>query len=96
MTDSAVRYWTASDGITLAVHETGAGQPVILLHGLFSDAHTNWIKFGHAARIAAVGFRLIMPDLRGHGLSGKSADRGRGLSPDHARPARPRPQRQAA
>src|SRR5205807_4913992 len=31
----------------------------------------NWIRFGHAERIAAVGFRVIMPDLRGHGLSAK-------------------------
>jgi pimeloyl-ACP methyl ester carboxylesterase len=44
---------------------------VVLLHGLFSDANMNWIKFGHAARIAADGFRVIMPDLRAHGLSGK-------------------------
>jgi len=29
----------------------------------------NWIKFGHAARIAANGFRAIMPDLRAHGQS---------------------------
>jgi pimeloyl-ACP methyl ester carboxylesterase len=44
---------------------------VILLHGLFSDANMNWIKFGHAARIASEGFRVIMPDLRAHGQSGK-------------------------
>jgi pimeloyl-ACP methyl ester carboxylesterase len=44
---------------------------VILLHGLFSDAETNWIKFGTAQRIADRGFRVIMPDLRAHGLSGK-------------------------
>jgi len=31
----------------------------------------NWIKFGHAARIARDGFRVIMPDLRAHGLSGR-------------------------
>jgi pimeloyl-ACP methyl ester carboxylesterase len=31
----------------------------------------NWIKFGGAERIAAEGFRVIMPDLRAHGLSGK-------------------------
>jgi pimeloyl-ACP methyl ester carboxylesterase len=42
-----------------------------LLHGLFSDANMNWIKFGHAARIAAEGLRVIMPDLRAHGQSGK-------------------------
>jgi len=29
----------------------------------------NWIKFGHAALIARRGFRVIMPDLRAHGLS---------------------------
>ena len=63
--------WTASDGVELAWHATGQGRPVVLLHGLFSDANMNWIKFGHAARIAAEGFRVIMPDLRAHGLSGK-------------------------
>jgi pimeloyl-ACP methyl ester carboxylesterase len=46
----------------------------VLLHGLFSNAGTNWIKFGHAAAIAAKGFRLIMPDLRAHGQSGKPHD----------------------
>ncbi|MFL6721704.1 MAG: alpha/beta fold hydrolase [Sphingomonas sp.] len=71
MSDPAVHFWTASDGIELAYHELGAGRPVVLLHGLFSDANINWIKFGHAARISAEGFRVIMPDLRGHGLSGK-------------------------
>lgn len=71
MTDVATHYWTASDGIQLAWRECGKGRPVILLHGLFSDAQMNWIKFGHAERIAASGFRVIMPDLRAHGLSGK-------------------------
>ncbi len=57
------------DGTELAVHQTGKGRPVLLLHGLFSDAHTNWIKFGHAAAVAAHGFRVIMPDFRAHGHS---------------------------
>ena len=64
-------FWTASDGVELAYHELGEGRPAILLHGLFSDADMNWIKFGHAGAIAAAGFRVIMPDLRAHGLSGK-------------------------
>ena len=63
--------WNASDGVGLAWHEVGEGRPVILLHGLFSDANMNWIRFGHAERIARDGFRVIMPDLRAHGLSGK-------------------------
>ena len=39
----------------LAWREVGQGRPVVLLHGLFSDAHVNWIKFGHAAKLAARG-----------------------------------------
>ena len=34
----------------------------------------NWIKFGHAERIAGEGLRVIMPDLRAHGRSGKPRD----------------------
>jgi pimeloyl-ACP methyl ester carboxylesterase len=64
----------ASDGIRLAWHELGEGKPVVLLHGLFSDAHVNWIKFGHAERIASRGFRVIMPDQRAHGHSDKPHD----------------------
>jgi pimeloyl-ACP methyl ester carboxylesterase len=66
-----VNRWTASDGTELAWHEVGEGRAVILLHGLFSDAPMNWINFGHAERIAATSRRVIMPDLRAHGLSGK-------------------------
>jgi len=71
MSEVATHRWTASDGVELAWRETGEGRAVILLHGLFSDAGMNWIKFGHADRIAREGFRVIMPDLRAHGLSGK-------------------------
>ena len=74
MTDPTIGHWTASDGVDLAWRELGEGAPVILLHGLFSDAIVNWIKFGHAAKIAATGKRVIMPDLRAHGLSGKPHD----------------------
>jgi pimeloyl-ACP methyl ester carboxylesterase len=66
--------FTAADGTKLAWHALGEGRPVLLLHGLFSDAHTNWIRFGHAAEIAGRGFRAIMPDLRAHGESGKPHD----------------------
>ena len=57
------------DGTELAWHEGGAGRPLLLIHGYFSDAYTNWIRYGHAARIAAKGYRVIMPDLRAHGQS---------------------------
>lgn len=68
------RTFTAPDGIELAWHELGEGRVVVLLHGLFSDAETNWIRFGHAVEIAGRGFRPIMPDLRGHGTSARPHD----------------------
>jgi len=71
VSEALITRWMASDGVELAYHEVGDGRPVVLLHGLFSDANMNWIKFGHASRIAAAGFRVIMPDLRAHGLSGR-------------------------
>lgn len=74
MTGVGLHRWSASDGVELAWRETGQGSPVVLLHGLFSSAEMNWIKFGHAARIAAEGFRVIMPDLRAHGDSAKPHD----------------------
>jgi pimeloyl-ACP methyl ester carboxylesterase len=66
-----VCYFTASDGVELAWREVGQGRALILLHGLFSDSFVNWVKFGTAERIAREGYRVIMPDLRAHGQSGK-------------------------
>ena len=62
------------DGTALAWREVGEGRPVGLIHGYFSDAETNWIKYGTAAKLAAAGFRVIMPDLRAHGDSAKPHD----------------------
>lgn len=75
MASSPIRHvFTAHDGALLAWHELGEGPAVVLLHGLFSDADTNWIRFGHAAEIARRGFRVVMPDLRAHGTSAKPHD----------------------
>lgn len=74
MTEATVHRWKAEDGVDLAYHEVGQGRPVILLHGLFSDAQMNWIKFGNAQTIADAGFRVVMPDLRAHGLSAAPHD----------------------
>ncbi|WP_375397888.1 alpha/beta fold hydrolase [uncultured Sphingomonas sp.] len=67
-------YFDSGDGQRLAWWERGEGRPVVLIHGYFSNAHTNWIRYGHAALIAQRGFRVIMPDLRGHGHSAKPHD----------------------
>jgi pimeloyl-ACP methyl ester carboxylesterase len=73
-TETTQHSFTADDGERLVWHEMGEGRPVILIHGLFSNAFTNWVRYGHAARIAAAGFRVIMPDLRGHGQSAAPHD----------------------
>lgn len=62
------------DGTEIAVHRLGAGRPVLMLHGLFSSAEMNWLRFGHAQKLADAGFEAIMPDLRAHGASGKPHD----------------------
>ena len=69
--------FTTKDGVQIAWRETGAGRALVLIHGYFSEADTNWIKFGHAALLADAGYRVIMPDLRAHGLSEKPHDAAR-------------------
>ena len=61
-------------GAQLALHRLGQGRPVILLHGLFSSAEVNWIKFSTAKQLAATGFECLMPDLRAHGASAAPDD----------------------
>ena len=69
---------TSFDGTKLAVHRVSEAQsgarPVILLHGLFSSAQMNWIKWGHAQRLAESGFAPIMLDFRVHGDSESPTD----------------------
>jgi pimeloyl-ACP methyl ester carboxylesterase len=65
-TEVILSYDTRAD---LAVHRLGQGRPVMLVHGLFSSAAMNWIRFGHAQKLADAGFEAIMPDLRAHGDS---------------------------
>lgn len=69
-----IHRFAARDGTELAWREMGEGKPLLLIHGYFSNAQTNWIRYGHAAAIAARGFRVVMPDLRGHGDSDRPHD----------------------
>jgi len=58
--------------LTLNVQCTGAGTPVLLLHG-FPDSHSLWREV--TPRFAAAGYRVIVPDLRGFGESDAPAGR---------------------
>lgn len=51
--------------IDLAVHRTGDGSPVVVLHDLAKDGRT----MTDALATLADQFRIIAPDLRGHGAS---------------------------
>src|SRR3979409_1050141 len=73
-TDLSVHYFQGRDGTRLAYREMGEGRPVVLIHGFFSTATVNWVRYGHAAAIAARGDRVVMPDLRAHGDSAKPHD----------------------
>lgn len=73
-TEVSTHRFTAPDGVELAWHEMGEGRPLVLIHGYFSNAFTNWLRYGHAARLAGDGFRVIMPDLRAHGESARPHD----------------------
>ncbi len=58
---------TRADGTLIAWSEMGQGEPLVLLHGL-GDSHRTWRR---VAPTLANRFRVIMPDLPGHGLSGR-------------------------
>jgi pimeloyl-ACP methyl ester carboxylesterase len=61
----------ALDGITLNVVEGGEGPAVLLLHG-WPDRATLWQH--QIDTLAARGFRVIAPDLRGFGDSDRPAE----------------------
>lgn len=55
------------DGVDVHWAEMGEGRPLVLLHGL-TDSHRTW---GKVAPALARHHRVLMPDLAGHGLSGR-------------------------
>jgi pimeloyl-ACP methyl ester carboxylesterase len=66
-----LQHFTASDGARIAFEQEGEGRPLLLLHGLM--AHSGFFE---KQRELAQGFRLIRPDLRGHGASRAAAGGG--------------------
>jgi pimeloyl-ACP methyl ester carboxylesterase len=53
------------NGLSLFYRDTGAGEPLLLLHG-FTGCGDDW---QHVFAAPLDGFRVIAPDLRGHGRS---------------------------
>ena len=55
-------------GVGIEYDVIGAGHPVVLLHG-FPDSGRLWRH--QVPALAEAGFRVIVPDMRGYGRSGK-------------------------
>jgi pimeloyl-ACP methyl ester carboxylesterase len=56
------------DGVGIEYQVTGEGRPVVLLHG-FPDSGRLWRH--QVPALAAAGFQVIVPDLRGYGRSSR-------------------------
>jgi pimeloyl-ACP methyl ester carboxylesterase len=65
--------FVAPDGVRLRYLEQGSGPPLVLIHGFALSAEMNWVGPGALDSLAAA-FRVIAPDLRGHGQSDKPHD----------------------
>jgi pimeloyl-ACP methyl ester carboxylesterase len=59
-----------SDGVKIHYTVQGKGDPVILIHGLYSNARMNWDMPGITADLAR-HYQVITLDCRGHGQSDK-------------------------
>ena len=68
--------FTASDGVTISYDDAGVpdGKPVLLVHGFASNRDEGWKRTGWYAAFERRGQRVIAPDMRGHGKSGKPHD----------------------
>lgn len=61
------------DGLELTYRELGQGRPLLLLHG-FSGSYRHWFEHGPAVTLAGQGYRVVLPDFRGHGDSPQPRD----------------------
>jgi pimeloyl-ACP methyl ester carboxylesterase len=68
-----ISQFAGRDGAQLTYRQTGAGRPLILLHG-FMGTGSQWLDQGPANKLVEHGFRLVLPDLRAHGDSSRSHD----------------------
>jgi pimeloyl-ACP methyl ester carboxylesterase len=57
---------TLADGRTISYHDSGTGTPILFLH---SFGHNKNLWFPQLTHFAELGYRVIAPDMPGHGES---------------------------
>jgi pimeloyl-ACP methyl ester carboxylesterase len=74
----AGEHYFDSDGVRIAYVDEGRGETLVLLHGFSVSAAEMWMRAPFAPQpiipILAKEYRIIAPDLRGHGGSDKLSD----------------------
>lgn len=66
-------YFKSFDQSSIYYEDLGQGEAVVLLHG-FINTSKNWLNGKLPEALIAKGYRVIIPDLRGNGLSSKPHD----------------------
>jgi pimeloyl-ACP methyl ester carboxylesterase len=60
--------------VEIAYLDTGAGDPIVLVHGFASNKEVNWLNPSWIDALTRAGRRAIAIDNRGHGASSKLYD----------------------
>jgi pimeloyl-ACP methyl ester carboxylesterase len=61
-------YFTSFDGVKIHYEVKGRGKPVLLIHG-FTGAGSDWKNKPLTDSLLSNGFKVVLVDLRGNGLS---------------------------
>ena len=59
-----------SNGVEIYYQVEGSGEPVLLIHGYVVNGDISWRRSG-VVKLLSEKYRVIVPDVRGHGKSGR-------------------------
>ena len=74
-TTAQVNTFESFDGVKISYTDEGYGEPTLLLHG-FLNSRKSWDNTVLKQQLINMGYRVIIPDLRGNGDSDKPKDEG--------------------
>lgn len=74
-TTAQVNTFESFDGVKISYTDEGYGEPILLLHG-FLNSRKSWDNTVLKQQLINMGYRVIIPDLRGNGDSDKPKGEG--------------------